>query len=382
MTRASIWQTAVSPNDGTCMYEGVRSVVEFGTKVAEDKGRRLASALSAGLAPDEDVWLIVRANSVKPMMDHIVVTSARVMGVMSTDATMRKKQMFSDDFRGESVGMSATAWRMLTLISQDGTMVKFGDLTQKRDVPRVLQVLAHLREHGDGARARQYDTESEQQAAMDSASFLDDATVISNQIVGGEVSKKALEQIRKHARAGERPWFVLSSGTGGVLAAFDDRLLIIKTGALTSMMAGSLGGGRTTTFEFAHVTGIEYNAGMLSGVLEVLTPSYQGTANKDFWRGTTRSRNADSNDPYTLSNTLPLDRATYARAQDSLNELRRRIAESGRHTVVVQQSAPATTSSVAQELSDLAELHRTGVLSDEEFADAKAAVLARLKTGN
>ena len=357
-------------------------MVEFGAKMAEDKGRRLATALSAKLAPGEDVWLIVRANSVNPIVDHIVVTSARVMGVLSTDVTMRKKQIFSDEFRGESVGMSATAWRMLTFASQDGSSVKFGDLTQKNDVPRVLQVLAHLREHGDGAKAREYDTQLEQQAALDSAGFLDDATVISSQIVGGEVSKKALEQIQKHARAGERPWFVLSSGAGGVMAAFSDRLLIVKTGALTSMMAGSLGGGRTTSFDFAHITGIEYNAGMLNGVLEVLTPSYQGTSNKDFWRGTTQSRNANSNDPFTLSNTLPLDRPTHARAQESLNELRRKIAESRRPTVVVQQSAAATNSSVAQELSELAELHRAGVLSDEEFAGAKAAVLARLKAGN
>ncbi|WP_404351677.1 hypothetical protein LG324_02980 [Phycicoccus jejuensis] len=357
-------------------------MVEFGAKVAEDKGRRLASALSAGLAPGEDVWMIVRANGVKPMLDHIVVTSARVMGVLSTDASMRKKQIFSDEFQSESVGMSATAWRMLTFVSHAGASLKFGDLSQKSDVPRVLEVLVHLREHGDGARAREYDAQLELQGALDSARFLDDATVISSQIVGGEVSSKALEQIRRHARAGERPWLVLSSGAGGVMAAFDDRLLIIKTGALTSMMAGSFGGGRTAVFDFAHITGVEYNSGMLNGVLEVLTPSYQGTSNKDFWRGTTQSRNVNSDDPFTLSNTLPLDRSTYARAQDSLNALRTKIAESRRPSVVVQQSPVATNSPAARDISELAKLHKAGVLSDEEFADAKSAIIARLKAGN
>ena len=86
---------------------------------------------------------------------------------------------------------------------------------------------------------------------------------------------------------------------------------MIKVGLATSFMAGALGGGRITTFPFTEITGIEYNAQILSGVLEVLTPSYQGTANKDYWRGTNKSRNADANDPWTLSNTLPLARSTY-----------------------------------------------------------------------
>ena len=58
--------------------------------------------------------------------------------------------------------------------------------------------------------------------------FLADASVVSRNVVGGDVSKKALMQIRAHARESERPWFVLSCGTGGVLAAFEDRLILIK----------------------------------------------------------------------------------------------------------------------------------------------------------
>jgi hypothetical protein len=47
-------------------------------------------------------------------------------------------------------------------------------------------------------------------------------------------------------------------------------------------MTGSLGGGRITTFHYTEITGIEYNAGMMMGVLEILTPSYQGSGNKDY----------------------------------------------------------------------------------------------------
>lgn len=40
-----------------------------------------------------------------------------------------------------------------------------------------------------------------------------------------------------------------------VLAAFADRGMIVKGGVLISMMAGSLGGGRITTFPYGEVTG-------------------------------------------------------------------------------------------------------------------------------
>lgn len=66
----------------------------------------------------------------------------------------------------------------------------------------------------------------------------------------------------------------------------------------------------------------------MTGVLEVLTGSYGGGPNKDYWRGTGKSRNADANDPWTQSNTLPLGRLEYQQALPRLNEMRARIAES------------------------------------------------------
>ena len=152
--------------------------------------------------------------------------------------------------------------------------------------------------------------------------------------------------------------------------------MIIKVGALTSMMAGTFGGGRITTFPYADITGIEYNAGMVSGVLEILTPSYQGTANKDYWRGTGKSRNADSNDPWTLSNTLPMVKSIYQRALPRLNELRAKIAEAKRPLVIQAPAAPAQ-SAMVEELTKLGGLHQQGLLTDAEFVVAKQAVLAR-----
>jgi len=200
----------------------------------------------------------------------------------------------------------------------------------------------------------------------------------SSKIVGSKLTQKASDAISRQSQDDE-PWFILvSSGGGGVLAAFDDRLTIIKTGALTSFMAGSFGGERAATFYFRDVTGLEFNSGIALGVLEVLTASYNGTANRDYWRGSNKSRNANSDDPYTLSNTLPLAKHEYNTALDDIKELRRRIARSKEQVVIApnsQQPAPTNTASLGDELIKLAELNKAGFLSDDEFQSAKKRLL-------
>lgn len=193
----------------------------------------------------------------------------------------------------------------------------------------------------------------------------------------GAVTPAAQQALHGHTRPGERPWLVIApSGFGGMLAAFDDRLLILKVGLMTSWLAGSLGAGRVATFPFIEITGIEYNGGIMTGVLEILTASYSGTKHHDFWRGTNDRRNADSGDPFTLSNTLPLGRAEYEQALPGINDLRSRIIRAKSPTVEVRvaSNGPAT-SSTADELAKLAALRDRGDLTAEEFARMKARLL-------
>jgi len=191
---------------------------------------------------------------------------------------------------------------------------------------------------------------------------------------GNALRAPAQRAVDELSGPGESPWLVINpGGATGALVAFEDRLAIVKTGAMTGLLAGATFGGRQAVFYFTEVTGIEYNSGLLNGVLQILTPSYDGSANKDFWKGTNRSRNADSNDPFTLSNTLPMAKFEYRACQDLLAELRRRIAESKR-IVVTQQAAPAAAS-MADEIGRLAELQAAGLLSPEEFTAAKQKLI-------
>jgi len=181
--------------------------------------------------------------------------------------------------------------------------------------------------------------------------------------------------IASHKRANEELLMVITepyTNHQGAMLVFEDRCMIVKGGFWGGLMAGSLGGERAATFYLTQITGIEYNSGMLTGVLEVLTPSYQGTTNKDYWRGTNQSRNANSNDPWTLSNTLPLSKDGYRSAREMIDELKQMIAAAQRPSGVMQ----AAVQDLTGELSKLAALRDSGILTDEEFSAAKAKLLS------
>ena len=120
---------------------------------------------------------------------------------------------------------------------------------------------------------------------------------------GPEVLTKKLRRLaEQHMGEGESIEFCLRTSDpfwAQAIVALDDRLLIIKPG----LMAGATFGARVTSFYYRDINGIEVNTGLLSGVIEINTPSYQGTEEKDFW--SIRDKNRD---PYRVTNCLPISK--------------------------------------------------------------------------
>jgi hypothetical protein len=46
------------------------------------------------------------------------------------------------------------------------------------------------------------------------------------------MADKERKLIEQYCREGETPWFVITTGANGLLAAFEDRLIIAKTGVI------------------------------------------------------------------------------------------------------------------------------------------------------
>lgn len=190
-----------------------------------------------------------------------------------------------------------------------------------------------------------------------------------------KVPKHLQKNVLANIASDEKPLFIISANAGsaaGALVAMGDRCILIKSGAMGGLLTGTLGGARVTTFYYRDITGIEYNSGMLTGVVEILTPSYNGSANKDFWKGSNKSRNADSNDPWTLSNTLPFSKLDYAAAKNLFDKLRKLISES---KISTTQVITTSQSSVSDEITKLAKLLEDGLIDQDEFKEAKKKLL-------
>lgn len=183
-------------------------------------------------------------------------------------------------------------------------------------------------------------------------------------------------------------------GFGQALIALSDRMVIAKAG----LMSGNTFGGKVTAFPYREVTGIELHTGFATGVLAIQTSSFQGTQAGSYW---SKGKNVN---PAELPNAIPLpSKAVVAKWQKHLQTLRAAVAGGGLgantapppelgppvHLGVIppKQNAPpsapsnratvtGTDADLGAQLQKLADLHAAGALSDEEFAQAKAKLLA------
>lgn len=198
----------------------------------------------------------------------------------------------------------------------------------------------------------------------------------------GRLNTRTSQAFRRLCGDGPEPWMILvGNNQDGALAAWDDRLAIVKAGAITGHLAGTTGGERTGVFYFADVNGLEFTSGLLDGVLEV---SVGGGAGAD--RGQLAGLWTRGEDPARSNNALKMDKFDYKAARESIDELRRRIGEAKRPTVTVNVTTPTPPDAapaqakpdVLDQIKRLAELHAAGALTDDEFAAKKTDLLGRL----
>lgn len=364
--------------------------VTFGAKIKEKDQAAVLSLFERILFPGEQAMYVVKINRVRGMLDFFVLTRWRILALGGVERGV-VHDISSADMTGYTLRNAFGAVvPNLSVMTAERTY-DFGHVLEKADFEPMRSTLEGVRwwaaqaqsavaaggPRADAALVEARAVALAQYNATDEGRL--DATDVHGPSLKGEPRRILLERMD----GGEVPWFVLNAGNAGVLACFQDCLMIVKAGGMAGWMAGSMGGGRTATIYYREITGIEYNAGMAMGVLEIATASYQASKNKDYWRGSHRSRNANADDPWTLSNTLPLTKITYSQCAAQFNELRRRVSES-KHAVVyapdARAGATAPVPTAAQELSELSALHAQGILTDAEFAMVKAAVISRLSS--
>lgn len=341
-----------------------------GPKVKEKTAGKWEKIVTPLLHQGETIWCFAAVSrGMGPQTIGLAITNARIIGF-----TVFEKvglEVMADNIRRVDYPRSMTG--ISVVVTTDTGEINFGKVANE-ELGFVQYYVDYLQRAGTDSAVRDLVFRSAQHE-QERLSLRDAVPVF-----GEAMRDKQWAGIHEHSGDGELPWLVLNGGNAGQLAAFDDRLIIVKQGGVAGFMSGSLGGGRATTFPFREITNIEYNAGMVTGVLEVLTPSYQGTGNHDFWRSSNKGRNNAADDPWTLSNCLPLVKAVYKQALPKINELQRRIIDSKQTHVVVQQAAAPVSiaqPSMAEEIQKLTDMHAQGMLDSDEFKAAKQAVIAR-----
>jgi hypothetical protein len=187
--------------------------------------------------------------------------------------------------------------------------------------------------------------------------------------VAGEVEdlpKKLREPAQQNMSDGESIEFYILGASSQAIVALKDRLLVIKPG----WMAEAAFGARVTSFYYRDINGIKVDTGLVMGVIEINTPSYQGTQEKDYWSHKNKDR-----DPRKVTNCLPISKTDLKRYKPHIDRLSTMI-RAAKHEGIVQLPAQ-DSSSLSAELEKLASLRELGALSEEEFQQAKRRVLGQ-----
>ncbi len=171
--------------------------------------------------------------------------------------------------------------------------------------------------------------------------------------------------VERNMTEGENVEFVIAGAPNQVIVALQDRVLVVKHG----YMAGATFGGKVTSFDYKDITGVEIQSGMFTAVIEISSPSYQGT------RAVSHFAARKVNTPHYLENCIPLGPRDLDRQKPEIDTLRAKIRAAKQEQATPSPNA-ASGIGIAAELERLLALKDSGVLTDEEFERAKERLLS------
>jgi hypothetical protein len=182
-------------------------------------------------------------------------------------------------------------------------------------------------------------------------------------VVGGTeiLSRRVRREVDRQLSSTESVVFCVRGSLSHSLVALDERLLIVKPG----FHAGTTFGTLTTTFYFQDVTGIQLHTFLVTGWIEVSSPSFQGRERKR-----NRQPRTSDRDVYKLPNCIPIAKRRVDEYHEALVQLRERIEFCKRYWRLSPEAPPLISS-----LERIARLRRTGALSDDEYGRLKQVLL-------
>jgi hypothetical protein len=170
---------------------------------------------------------------------------------------------------------------------------------------------------------------------------------------------KAIKTLDDNLNPGETVQVIITGPSNQAIIGTECRAFVYKKG----FMAGASFGSELTSFDYKNLVGVQLHKGMSSGAVILQGPGMSGQSTNT-WKNT-------DNSPYKSPNAIPImtGKPKINVTEAGVVKLRQLIADAQR---------PATTQpalSIADELRKSADLRVAGVLSDDEFAAMKSALL-------
>ncbi len=181
------------------------------------------------------------------------------------------------------------------------------------------------------------------------------------------LNKHAKKAVRESLVPGEEVEVIIAGPSAQVIIGTDRRVFVFKKG----FMAGATLGSELTSFDYRNLNGVQLHTGMMSGAVVLQTPGQTGSRTSVWKQG--------DDDPYKAPNAIPINRP-FDDARAGVAKLRQLIAEHYNASTSPAPS-PQRPASVADEVRQLADLHTSGALSDQEFTALKAALVGRVQAG-
>jgi hypothetical protein len=182
-------------------------------------------------------------------------------------------------------------------------------------------------------------------------------------VVGGTeiLSRRVRREVDRQLSEDESVLFCLRGSHSHSLIALDERLVIVKPG----FHAGTTFGTLTNTFYYQDVTGIQLHTFLVTGWIEVSSPSFQGRERKR-----NRHPRSSDRDVYKLPNCIPIPKRRVDEYYEALAQLRERVEFCKRYARLSGEAPPLISS-----LERIAKLRRTGALSEDEYLRLKQVLL-------
>jgi len=183
--------------------------------------------------------------------------------------------------------------------------------------------------------------------------------------VGNELvlSSRVYDYLKNNKSEDETVLFCIVGEHDQSLIALNKRLLIIKPG----FMANASFGAKVASFFYKDITGIEVNVGLAVGVIEILTPSYEGTRERS-WIGANLGQ---TNNVFVVSNCIPISKKDLNMFKPYIDKLRK-LVEDAKHP---QTETANKGNDIASQLESIAKLYKEGILTEEEYLKAKKKIL-------